>query len=112
MLICLFLYYFRAPGSRVGADPTLTGASTWLGWEKDLKKSGLDLVPVEPNPIDQVWIEDRPPRSVAALEVHDVKYAGKKSLGPFLRYLCLHLLLFMLVLSVIQSFACKNALFM
>lgn len=61
--------------SKVGADPTLTGASTWIKWEEDMQPYKLQLFPLERNPIDDIWLE-RPERSTALLEVHDIKYAG------------------------------------
>ena len=69
----------RPDGSKVGADPSLTGAHTWLDWEKQLKSANLVLVPLEVNPIDKVWTTGRPQRSTAPLEIHDVKYAGNKT---------------------------------
>ena len=68
---------FRLPGSKIGADPSLTGALTWLEWEKFFKKNGqnLTLTPIYQNPIDLVWY-DRPSRPNDELEVHEVKYSG------------------------------------
>ncbi len=41
--------------SRVGADPSLTGAFTWIGWDDKIDSAGLKLIPAETNPIDTVW---------------------------------------------------------
>lgn len=65
----------RPPESRIGADPTLTGAFTWLKWEEKLAEYKLRLVALEDNPIDQVWV-DRPKRNSEELEVHELAYAG------------------------------------
>ena len=66
----------RKSGDAVGADPSLTGASTWLKWAKDLKEVGLDLVPLSSNPIDAVWNKDRPERNREPLHIHETKFAG------------------------------------
>ena len=74
-----FLRFFQSqPGSKIGADPTLTGALTWLEWEEYFDKEDskkLSLIRTIPNPIDEVW-QDQPSRSQDKLEVHDTKYAG------------------------------------
>ena len=69
----------RGPNVRIGADPTLTGALTWLEWEEFFQQSNKNqtLIRTIPNPIDEVWV-DRPSRSKEALEIHDVKYAGMR----------------------------------
>jgi hypothetical protein len=68
----------RPSGSRIGADPSLTGALTWVEWVEDFSnKEGknLQLVPIVKNPIDQIWY-DKPKRSKAELEIHELQYAG------------------------------------
>ena len=43
-------------GSVVGADPTLTGAQTWLEMKKDLKDAaGITLKSIEDNLVDRIW---------------------------------------------------------
>ena len=66
---------FRAPGSRIGADPSLTGALTWIEWKEYFDKNNLTLVSKITNPIDEIWME-QPKRSKDPLEIHDVKFAG------------------------------------
>ena len=81
----------RDSGSRIGADPSLTGALTWLEWEdffSTQQNKNLSLVRTIPNPIDQVW-DDQPSRSQDKLEIHDVKYAGEHPiLHNILRLFC------------------------
>ncbi len=45
-------------GSRVGADPTLIGAKTWLEMEAELEEGGLVLVSFADNLVDRVWTEE------------------------------------------------------
>ena len=68
---------FRAPGARIGADPSLTGALAWLEWGEYFKRQekNFTLVRIYNNPIDEIWY-DRPSRPKDELEVHDVKYSG------------------------------------
>ncbi len=88
----LFSTFFKFPNNdllrkdkcQVGADPSLTGASTWLRWKSELKELNLELMPLDHNPVDVVWKpEDRPARPDKPVEVHDLKYAGKLSTECF-----------------------------
>lgn len=67
----------RKPGGKIGADPTLTGALTWLEWKKFFENQEKDLKLQETivNPIDEVWM-DQPSRPTDELEIHDVEFAG------------------------------------
>ena len=69
---------FRSQGAKIGADPSLTGALTWLEWEEFFRKDSknLTLEPIIQNPIDDIWY-DRPARPKDELEVHDIKFSGK-----------------------------------
>jgi Xaa-Pro aminopeptidase len=65
-------------GARIGYDP-------WLhtrDWAKKAKEAlatrGAELVPVERNPIDEIWT-DRPEASKAKLVVQPDEYAGKSA---------------------------------
>ncbi len=66
-------------GSKVGADPTLVGAFTWLEWEKALEKHDLRLTSLLRNPIDDAWDDEggRPQRPTEPLEIRDIKHSGK-----------------------------------
>ncbi len=67
-----------ASGAKIGFDP-------WLhtrGWARSvgarLEKAGIDLVPVESNPIDAVWA-DQPEPSAAQAFMQDDALAGRSS---------------------------------
>ena len=90
MLVFFILYqkdlniFYRPVGSRIGADPSLTGALTWLEWEEYFQKQNMTLVTLIKNPIDEIWM-DQPERSKDPLMVHEVKFAGKISSYCFIR---------------------------
>lgn len=42
----------------VGADPSLSAAAVWLGWEKDLLSRNVVLKPIRDNLVDMVWEKD------------------------------------------------------
>ncbi|TCH97523.1 aminopeptidase P family protein [Roseococcus sp. SYP-B2431] len=59
----------QAQGRRIGYDP-------WLHSEVALKRfTGVQLVPLSPNPIDAIW-RDRPAPPVAAVVPHPLEHAG------------------------------------
>jgi len=65
-------------GARIGYDPWLH-TRDWVRKAKDaLASRGAELVPVERNPIDEVWT-DRPEASKAHLVVQPDQYAGKSA---------------------------------
>ena len=60
-----------APGARIGYDP-------WLISQEGLARfqdTGLDMVPVDRNPVDAAW-PDRPPAPVAPVVPQPLQYAG------------------------------------
>ena len=61
------MFFSFNTGSRVGADPTLIGAQTWLELKEELEEAGLTLVSLSVNLIDIIWTEEngRPPFSVS-----------------------------------------------
>ncbi|MBX7514199.1 aminopeptidase P family protein [Qipengyuania sp. GH38] len=65
-------------GARIGYDAWLHG----IGWAEEAQKlfakKGIDLVPVDGNPIDAVWA-DRPEPSKAAAVPHEDRLAGRSS---------------------------------
>ncbi|XP_069163625.1 uncharacterized protein [Procambarus clarkii] len=68
-----------APGSKVGADPRLIGAKTWLSYAEDLSKSDITLVAEETNLVDLVWpSSERPPYSEEPIFIHELQFAGKR----------------------------------
>lgn len=67
-----------AKGARIGYDAWLHSKGWASAVAKALAKNGGELVAVEANPIDAVWL-DRPAPSPALVEVHDDQYAGQSS---------------------------------
>ncbi len=65
-------------GARIGFDPWLHTRGWAQAMEKRLAKAGIELVPVESNPIDAVWA-DQPEPSPAKAFVHEEKYTGRSS---------------------------------
>ncbi|MCJ7421424.1 aminopeptidase P family protein [Sphingomicrobium astaxanthinifaciens] len=65
-------------GGRIGYDPWLHTRAWVKAATKALADKGAQLVAVERNPIDQVWI-DRPARSSARLEPYSQNLAGRSS---------------------------------
>jgi len=65
-------------GARIGYDPWLH-TRDWVKKAKEaLATRGAELVPVERNPIDEIWT-DRPEASKAHLVVQSDQYAGKSA---------------------------------
>ena len=65
----------HAAGKRIGYDP-------WLHAEagvKRLEAAGVELVPLEANPVDAVWIDARPPAPAAPASPHPLEYAGRSA---------------------------------
>src|SRR4249919_3867352 len=65
-------------GARIGYDPWLH-TRDWVKKAKEaLATRGAELVPVDRNPIDEIW-KDRPEASKAHLVVQSDQYAGKSA---------------------------------
>jgi len=65
-------------GARIGYDPWLH-TRDWVKKAKEaLASRGAELVPVDRNPIDEIW-SDRPEASKAHLVVQSDQYAGKSA---------------------------------
>jgi Xaa-Pro aminopeptidase len=63
----------HAAGKRVGYDP-------WLHAEAGLKRleaAGVELVPLDGNPVDAVWTEERPAPPAAPASPHPLEHAGR-----------------------------------
>ena len=65
-------------GAKIGYDAWLHGIEWAEEAQKLFTKKGIELVPVDGNPIDAVWA-DRPQPSLAAAVPHDDKFAGRSS---------------------------------
>ena len=50
---------------KLGADPSLTGAATWLNWEKKLLTRNIMLEPIIKNLVDIIWEKDETKKSSA-----------------------------------------------
>jgi Xaa-Pro aminopeptidase len=64
----------QAPGVRVGYDPKLIAADGLARFTG----AGLEMVPLEIDPIDAVWL-DRPPPPASPIVLHPLEVAGKPS---------------------------------
>ena len=65
-------------GAKIGFDAWLHGVEWAEDAQKLFAKKGIELVPVDGNPIDAVWA-DRPQPSLEAAVPHDDKFAGRSS---------------------------------
>jgi Xaa-Pro aminopeptidase len=64
------------PGARLGYDPWLHTLKQIERLDKATQAVGAELVAVEPNPIDTIWI-DRPAPPLAKITLHPRKFAGE-----------------------------------
>lgn len=66
-------------GDRIGYDPALH-ARAWIEKRsKALSKQGIDLLPVNKNPIDDIWV-DRPEPSKNPVHTQGLNFSGEKSI--------------------------------
>src|SRR5436853_2537086 len=65
-------------GARIGYDPWLHTRDWVTKARQALASRGAELVPVDKNPIDEIW-KDRPEASKAHLVVQSDEYAGKSA---------------------------------
>jgi Xaa-Pro aminopeptidase len=63
-------------GQKLGFDPKLHTRAGAKRLAAVCAKSGAELVPVTPNPLDAVWA-DRPPAPVAPVVAHDIEFSGR-----------------------------------
>ena len=70
----------RAPkGAVIGYDPRLHSPDALAVLKTAAAKAGAELKPVEVNPVDQAWGEERPEQPMAPVVPHDDRYAGETS---------------------------------
>lgn len=70
----------RAPkGAVIGYDPRLHSPDALAVLKRAATKAGAELKPVEVNPVDQAWAEERPAQPTAPVVPHEDKYAGESS---------------------------------
>jgi Xaa-Pro aminopeptidase len=65
-----------AKGARLGFDPWLHTIGEVKALTKAAGKVGVELVPLEENPIDAIW-EDQPEQPLASVEIHPIEFAGE-----------------------------------
>ena len=65
-------------GGRIGFDPWLHTRKEIETLEADLAGSGIGLIAVEHNPIDEIWA-DRPDAPVGRVRLHPEEYAGESA---------------------------------
>lgn len=63
-------------GTRLGYDPRLHGMNEIAAVTRTFEPAGIVLVPVKPNPIDQIWT-DRPAKPFSAIVPHPEQYSGR-----------------------------------
>lgn len=70
----------RAPkGAVIGYDPRLHSPDALATLKRAAKKAGAELKPVEPNPLDLAWADDRPAQPAAPVVPHEDRYSGEAS---------------------------------
>ncbi|MDQ8727826.1 aminopeptidase P family protein [Bradyrhizobium sp. LHD-71] len=71
----LWLAQELKPGDRLGFDPWLHTSAAVERLQTACIKAGAELVAVETNPVDTVWLE-RPAPPLGQVSVHELKFAG------------------------------------
>ncbi|MBU1385777.1 MAG: aminopeptidase P family protein [Alphaproteobacteria bacterium] len=66
-------------GSVIGYDPRLHSPDALAALQHAARKAGAVLKPVEANPVDLAWGDDRPPQPTAPVVPHDDRYSGETS---------------------------------
>ncbi|RZJ95056.1 MAG: aminopeptidase P family protein [Brevundimonas sp.] len=70
----------RAPkGAVIGYDPRLHSPDALAVLKTSAAKAGAELKPVEVNPVDQAWADERPAQPTAPVVPHDDQYAGESA---------------------------------
>lgn len=64
------------PGDRLGYDPWLHAEEALAKLRRAVEGAGASLVPVEPNPLDEVWT-DRPAPPASAVLPHPAVFSGE-----------------------------------
>ncbi len=65
-----------ADGQSFGLDPWLHNSNQVLALTKAAKKTNIELVELNNNPIDQIW-EDQPPAPLEHAHVHAIEFTGR-----------------------------------
>jgi Xaa-Pro aminopeptidase len=64
------------PGDTLGFDPWLHTVESTEKLARACANAGAKLIPIEPNPIDDLW-QDRPAPPLGAVTLHDIRFAGE-----------------------------------
>lgn len=71
-------YLEAAPrGAVIGYDPSLHSPDALASLKTAATKAGATLKPVEVNPLDQAWGDDRPAQPAAPVVPHEDRYSGE-----------------------------------
>jgi Xaa-Pro aminopeptidase len=71
-------------GDRIGYDPWLLTLADVRRFTEAAKSAGAELVPVEANPIDALWL-DRPAPPLGAVALHPASLAGEEAAAKIAR---------------------------
>jgi len=69
----------QAPGAVIGYDPRLHSPTALAHLKRAAEQAGATLKPVQPNPIDLAWSDDRPAQPQAPVVPHEARYSGEAS---------------------------------
>ncbi|MGQ3374078.1 MAG: aminopeptidase P family protein [Caulobacteraceae bacterium] len=73
-------YLEKAPkGAVIGYDPRLHSPDALAVLKRAVARAGAELKPVEVNPVDQAWADERPAQPAAPVVPHEDRYAGESS---------------------------------
>jgi Xaa-Pro aminopeptidase 2 len=62
--------------SFIGCDPQLISINEWQEWNKTLKQTDKQLVPIHMNLIDILWGQQRPPLPNNPIWKYELQFAG------------------------------------
>lgn len=75
-------YLEKAPkGAVIGYDPRLHSPDALAVLKRAVARAGAELKPVEVNPVDQAWADERPAQPAAPVVPHEDRYAGESSVS-------------------------------
>ncbi len=71
-------------GAAIGYDPALHTMAGFKTLKEEAEKTGFELRPIVPNPIDGLW-EDRPAAAYAPIVMHGEEFAGESAASKLAR---------------------------
>lgn len=66
-------------GEKIGYDPRIHNIANINLLKTSMAEKKVEPVPLDQNPIDQLWGDDRPPPPFAPAYHHDISYSGRSS---------------------------------